>query len=246
MTEITLDRLFRVSKELELPDETKVTVRALGDAERKERHRFALGESMRLDRSLRNTDSNEYLALVYPIENAEDNILQQVLLDWKKVDAKMESVEVFKYEFIPVPDKASDEEEKEVLEKRKEHEKDIDNKRDKYVKDQVDTFKEKVLQFSRDMLVKEALERKKWMVSREESWNTTIDYTVWKSVEKDGKPYFRTFQEVKDLDSSVKTILFNANMELEAINPWEISKKSSGRNDVGVVDSGEASSVETS
>lgn len=224
MNEVTLDRLNRASRTVTLPDGVNVTVRALGDAERRQRNRSSLAASMRAERAFLDKDSDWYLSVIFPLENAERDDLEQAISDWRKIELVNEAEEKFPFEFLPIPDGATQSEEEETLRSRERSEKKTVESREKYAADTLEAFKKKISGWETDVLRKDAIERRKLLMASNEAWNESVYQTVFVATEIEGKPYFIDIADVRKLDPDVLSKLFEEQVLAESVNPWELTK----------------------
>jgi hypothetical protein len=235
--EVTLDALFRARRRTELPDKTNVYVRALSDAERKQRELDAISASIRFDRKLKDKDSSEYLCYIHPVEEADREILVDVLCDWERNDATRTSYKEVKDEFIPYPDNASFEEKKEVEINRAESEAATKEKRSKFVEDAVTKAREKFEKLDDDVLRKEAIGKKVRYLSMMESVNEEIRRGVfYGTVKEDGARYFEDYEQVCQLDSQLLGFLYQQQLEVDSLDIWAVTKIRPGREPERVVE----------
>jgi hypothetical protein len=233
MSEITLDRLFRAKQDVVLPDGRTVQVRALSDAERKQRSTASLRASIRSDELLSKEDSDEYAIYIKPLEQASREELENIIVDWQTADIVRAAYEEFKYEFIPFPDDASDEEQKDVLLKRAESEKAVDDKRQDYIVKQTLAFREKVQSWTD--VSKEAKARKRFLVSVNARYEADVYMSVYLGSEVNGKRLFQSAEEVSSLQSDVLRKLLEAQREVDSLDVWELTKIRTGRQPERVV-----------
>ena len=246
-----LDRLYRVSKVIDLPDETKVRVRALSDAERQQIELDALSAAMRFDRKIKDTDSNEYMCYIYPLKEAAQDVLVDVLCLWQRGEAQTEAMKEIKDEFIPIPDNASFVEKKAVLIQREEVESATERKREAYVENVIEAARKKYKKLDEETLRKEATARRMQYLSATEAFTEKMCRAVFYGTEKvEGGRFFESIGDVKELDSTILSFLYTQQREVDSLDPWAIVKFRAGRESSGLValkedvgESGETDSV---
>ncbi len=234
--EVTLDRLYRVSRVVALPDETEIRIRALSDAERQQIELDALSAAMRFDRKIKDTDSNEYMCYIYPLKEATQDILVDVLCLWQRGEAQTEAMKEIKDEFIPIPDNASFIEKKAVLIQREEVESETDKKREAYVKNALVAARKKYEKLDEDTLRKEATSRRMQYLSATEAFTEKMCRAVFYGIEKiEGGRFFESIGDVKSLDSTILSFLYQQQREVDSLDPWAIVKFRAGRESSGLV-----------
>jgi len=231
-----LDRLYRVSNLVDMPDETKVRVRALSDAERQQIELDALSAAMRFDRKIKDTDSNEYMCYIYPLKEATQDILVDVLCLWKRGEAQTEVMKEIKDEFIPIPDNASFVEKKAVLTQREEVESETEKKREAYVENAIEAARKKYEKLDEETLRKEATARRMQYLSATEAFTEKMCRAVFYGTEKiEGGRFFESIGDVKELDSTILSFLYQQQREVDSLDPWAIVKFRAGRESSGLV-----------
>lgn len=132
MEDITLDRLFRATKQVDIAGRT-LTVRALTDVERNFAFRSANLARARLARKLDVPDSDEALAQFGNVEELSDQDLRQVIHIYQQREAVREAQNRIKLVFVPFPDDATPEETDAVIKQREDNQKKMDADRDKFI-----------------------------------------------------------------------------------------------------------------
>ena len=229
MSDITLDSLFRASQSVELPDGVVVQVRALGDAERRSRTMASLRASIRLDEKLEDTNSDEYMVYLLPLKKSSRDELLEIVQTWRENEASRTATDEVPDEYIPFPTNASDEEMKAVLLKRNVSEKDIQKRREDYVKKQGKLLRKTAEKWDDDKLLQEAIARKKTLIALNETVNENAYQSVFIATEKDGKRYFNSIEDVRGMNSDVLVRLFVAQQEVDSLDTWELTKIRAGR-----------------
>lgn len=236
MSPITLDKLFRAFKPVELPNGETVIVRALSDAERKTKQMATLRAAIRLDQRLDDPESDEYLVYITPVAQLPREELEEIVVEWQKNDLARAAFEQYKNEYLPFPDDATDEEMKDVLGKRKESEAATEQARKDYVKREAKVFAKKVQGWTDEVLLKEAVRRKKFAVSIGERFSEDVYQTIFLGTEKDGHRYFSSMDEVRSMHTDVLNRLLESQREVDSLDIWELTKTGDGRHPERVVD----------
>lgn len=241
MGDITLDQLFRARKGIELPDKTNIFVRSLSDTERRQKQLASLRASVRLDQKLADENSDEYAVYLYPLKQLSRDDLLEILKQWKLGNAIETSAREFEPEYIPFPENADDEETKRVLLHREEAEKQLIEKRKEYVERLVDDYIASAEKWSDDVLLKEAIARKRMVVSLEEVLNEDAYQAVYLGTEtSEGKRYFRDIAAVRSLPTNLLFFLLENQREVDNVNLWEVTKSGDGRQTIRLVDADKA------
>jgi hypothetical protein len=241
MSDITLDKLMRASKAIVLPDNNTVTVRSLSDAERRQKQLASLRASVRLDEKLADESSDEYAVYLYPLKQLSRDELLEILAQWKRGNAMETSMRDIENEYIPFPDNASMDEEKEVLKKREENEKLVETQRKEYAENLVAEYLKSAEKWDDGRVLREALARKRMIVSLEEVLNEDVYQCVYLGTyTEDGKRYFQNVQRVRESPTQLLIFLLENQREVDNINLWEVTKSGNGRVTDGVVGGDEA------
>ena len=213
MEGITVDRLFRCVKEVELAGR-KLTVRALSDIEMQMRYRAALLEKMRVVQALKNKDSDEYKLVYLPLEEATDDQLRATLFSLKRRDFVREAEEEIVAPYIPFPDNATKEEEVEVLENRDKALKDANTARVESVKAKLEAYRELLKNSERDKLLPQAQKIVVDNYSEGEFQDEFLNQTLFLCM--DGQ---LTLEDVRNLSTQAKSRLMQAFVEVNDLDP---------------------------
>lgn len=117
-----LDDLYNTEATVTLPDERVITVRTLTDAEVNLRDLASLEASSVVEEQYSDEGSEDYKSLIGPIELLDPPDLIAIIMAVRErfIGERVNSEHPFRY--IPFPDKASEEEKREVLTRRRESE----------------------------------------------------------------------------------------------------------------------------
>lgn len=220
MEQITLDRLFRRTKVVEMPDGAKVKVRALSDIEMQERNRTGLAARHVAEKRLRDHDSLEYKATLLPLEEAEADQLRATLFVYQRFDLSSLANEKYPYLYVPEPDEATEAEKLETITRREEREKEINDKREVWMKAEADRYAETLDKKDDDWLRRECARRTAEFFGREAFAEAVTSYEIYRSVENlDGSRYFENQAEVGNVPTAVKTKLYGEMREVNSLDP---------------------------
>ena len=234
MATFSIDKFFRVSQETKLPDEMWVTVRVLSDIELKARESHSLGVVARMTEALKDPATIEYQNKIVPLNEATDtSIIDTLTASWKEEWVR-EAGEAIRVNFYPYPENATDAEKVDVDKRQKEHEVTVFGERLKYIMAREKQFRDKAESWTREVLVANVRQRAITLYAMDAGLQEQIYWTIWRSVEKDGKPYWKSVDEVKQLPSFVIDRLMMSYREVDAQDPWALTKSQSARDTDGV------------
>ena len=226
---IRLDDLFRATKDIPLPKGLKGQVRTLSDGEMKERRRYALLHSQEVVSGLEDETSDSYRLYVAPLATTRNReLLTDVVMQIRRAEAMRDAFVFYPNELIPMPDDATDIDEREVLDQRKIQEDKLAVNRAKFVDKRLATIRKKHKALNVRQL--RALAQRLAVVVAERS--ATIDamrwYTVYAAVfvHKDGA-LERLYQDPDTVRKSPQQVVDRLYLEVEEVNgvdPWEIAK----------------------
>lgn len=233
-----LDEFFRVNTEVELParkgKKEKIIVRTLSDVEMQARSDYALSEQARVYAETQNPESDIYKANIAPLEQASDEILINAMADILRVDSIREANELFRIDFYPYPDNATDEEKRETLDRQKKHEEDIYGQRLRLVASREESARKHWADLSHDVLLKNARAAVTRLYPFKASVEAELYFTISRACETlDGNPKW-TIEQVKKLSGKMVDSLMAKYREVDAIDPWELTKSQPQGNVGGV------------
>ena len=216
-----IDRMLRAYTQV-----GDVTVRALSDLDVRERDRVALEASREEADELRDEQSEKYKELIAPMLDMDDGEMRAAIVAfqgrqyWRDIEAELQ------YEYIPFPDDATLEERQEVLRRREVHEEEIRGQRATVIAKRIATFDEKVQIWTTEVLQREMQRRAiaaHSMAKYADVWNYA---TLVLACFEDGKPLFRTWEDVPKMSSRAVEGLFTAYREVDSVDVWELEKNS--------------------
>lgn len=226
---ISMDDLFQVRQETEIGGK-KVSVRALSDLERQLASRKALEESARKEKELKTDGSPDNLAAIATIEWGTDETLKDSLAIYKQSDAWREAIKEIQPNFIPFPDKATDEEQREVLIAREAELKRAHEARQAYAEKYIEKYKKDVAKLTREKMIAE-VRKQTIRLATDLTYNESYELEcLLVSVErmKDGVyvSYFRNKDEVRKVPDAVRSKLLVTLREVNDVDPLSWSGQS--------------------
>jgi hypothetical protein len=232
-----LDEFLRVYKDFDLPSNTgkqTVRVRVLSDLELNARRDYALAESSRITYLLKDTASDLYRTKIGPLEDAAQESLIDILADARRTEFAREALDVYRLNFFPNPDNPTEEELIGVRLKQQAHEQEVFAARAKYVIENERAFREKMAGYSLDILLKETQARAVYVYAASVANDASTYYTVWCSTYVGKKKRWASAEEVKQLPPPIIDYLYAAYQEVDAIDPWALTKSESAGDAGGV------------
>lgn len=226
---VTLDRLYRAKTNVTLPGGVVVQVRALSDAERRSKQQSAIRASLRLEQAFNDPESDAYIVHIMPLEKSERDELVEIYVAWAQNDAVRQAPEVIKDEYIPLPEKATEQDIKDTMQRRDKSEDAIANQRRAYVQERAEVARKKAQEMPDADLRREAIARRKYLTALEQALIEDSLQTVLVCTEKDGQPFFADIEEVKNLDSRVLDALLTEQRKVDSLDPWAVAKFRNGR-----------------
>ena len=224
MGDIRLDDFMRVSTEIDLPDQSKATLRVLSDIELNARRNYALAESVKITEQLKNPESELYGLKIKPVEDFTLDSLLGIVSEDRVQELIREAKDFYRVDFKPEPERPSD---KELVENRVEqakHEKEVAEAQAKHVLTGLTDYRQKFNELPRETQIKEVQSRAVWVYAASSAQDAEVYYTLWCAVERDGEKVWESPEEVMKLDRRVITKLYQQYKELDAIDPWAITK----------------------
>ena len=229
MGDIRLDDFMRVCTDIELPDGKPATMRVLSDIELNARRDYALEVSVRITEQLKDPNSELHRLKIKPVEDFTLDSLLGIVSEDKVSELVREAKDVFRVDFFPEPEKPS---EKEVIETRSnqaKHEREIAEAQSKHVLTGLQTYRDKFIALDRATQVKEVQARAVWVYAASSAQDAEVYYTVWCAVERDGGKVWKSPEDVQKLDRRIIDRLYKEYKELDAIDPWALTKSQSER-----------------
>jgi len=230
-----LDKFLRVYQEVELPDHEKVIVRVLSDLEMNARGDYAVSEQVRMTQRLKNPESEEYKTKISALEEMSDEQLRDLSARSKYPEYVREASEVlYRIEFYPYPDDATDKDKVDTELRQKAHEEDVYGKRVRHITDRDKAYREKIESLSRESLLKMAQEQAAQLHILTASINAETYFTISRAFETVDRKQRWTIDQVKELPSKVIDGLIRFYKEVDSIDPWELTKSVSPGDSGGV------------
>lgn len=226
---IRLDSLFRAVKDIDLPEGKKGQARALADAEIKERRRYALIKSQEVTKELRDETSDMYQLYMLPLATTRDrDLLLDTVLQVRRIEFLQDALEFYPNVLLPIPDDASDVEERGVLEQRVLQEAAIQKQRDDYIAKRVADIRKKTKALNVRQLRKMAQGLAGVVAERATMIDAMRWYTVYAGISefKDGQ-LERLFDSPGAASMSPEGVVDRLWLEVDEVNsvdPWEIAK----------------------
>lgn len=225
-----LDEFFRVMDEVDLPASPaypkgeRAMVRVLSDVEIQSRSEYVISEQLKVSDQLRDANSAFYILKIAPLDAASDEVLIETLAEVYRVNLMRDSGEMFRLDFYPYPDKATPEEKIETLRRQEIHEREVYAARLKYVADGERAYREKLAGLNHDILLVNA----KTAASQVYIFKAQVDAELWFTIAHaystlDGKQRW-TLEQVKNLPGRVLNLLIKKYREVDAVDPWELTK----------------------
>ena len=104
----------------------------------------------------------------------------------------------------------------------------------KYVSEEEKKLRDRYESIDREILAKTAQERAIQLYSMDASNMGSQHYTIWRSFEKDGKPYWDSPETISKMSDKVVMTLYSRYMEVDSQDPWELTKSVSKRGTKGM------------
>lgn len=226
---IGLDDLFRAIKEIELPGGLKGQVRALSDAEIKERRRYSLLQELEVAKELEDETSDAYRLEIAPLAAIDiRGPLVSTVLAVRRIEIQAEADLLYPNIFIPIPDDADDVAEREVLKRRGETEAQTREHRAEHIKQRLQTAREKLEGLEMKTLRKMAQQLAITVAARSAFLDGIRWYTVYAGVyaHRDGQleRLCQSPDAVRDIPARVIDRLHREVEEVNTVDPWEIAK----------------------
>ena len=232
--DLRLDDFLRVSKDVDLPNGEIVTVRVLSDLELNARRDYALSESIRITEQLKNPDSELYKTKIAPLVDAGAQSLIDVLAEARRMELAREAMDVYRMDFFPYPENATEQEQVDARMKQAEHEKEVRTLRTEYIIKGEAAYRLRMEELPFEALVKETQSRAVQVYSSSVANDAEIYYTVWCATEVGSHKKWHAPEEIKQLPAKVINFLYAAYREVDASDPWALTKSESAGEPAGV------------
>ena len=226
---ISLDRLMRPQKTVDLPNGQQVVVRALAAQELSLRQKAATRAAAVAEAEARKEGTEEYETYILPILTSSIDELRAAYVGYARLDAQTQVFDKIKAEYIPEPDEATPEEQREVVLKREAHLEDVNRRRSEWVEAYVAEAKERAEKLEDEERLRAEIRRRTEKLVADIVYNETyLDQTHYLSVRNpDGTSYFSTPTEARYLHSAMSNLLAEAFAEVNDIDPLSLNGQSS-------------------
>ena len=214
---VTLDRLFRPQKTIDLAGKT-VTVRALSDPEHSDRYKLAMLVRTNLSEQLADPKSDEYIARFGNLDEATQEDMVASVLTFRAKAMQAEAEKRFPYEFTPIPDNATNEETEATFKQRKKSVAQTEANRAKYLAKVVDEAKETLSQKPREELDAEYKKSLRERALEVAYMNEMVAQTI-----HFGTNGLYSAEDARALHTTIKEKLWAAVMEVDNIDPLRLS-----------------------
>jgi len=222
-----LDEFFRANRDIELPNGEIVTQRVLSDFEMNAKRDYALSEATRVSDALKNPESDLYKTKILPLEDTALETLIDLMAQGRMYELEREARDLYRLDFVPTPDEATLIEEIDTGKKQTEIELKVYADRAKHVLGGINAYRQKVSELPRETLLKELHTRAIQSFTYAMSQDSDVYYTVWCSIESDGKKHWKTVDDIHQMPMPVIDRLYKLYKEMDSIDPWEITKSES-------------------
>ena len=228
--EFRLDDLYNTEAFLGLPDGTEITVRTLTDAESQIRDSAARAAAGAVEKRLRDSESEEYADLMTPLQHADRDGMMAIIMSIAAITMSQEVQNEYPYRYIPFPDEATEEERREVIERREEHEARVRQSRSEELSRRLAARREELLILDEDDLRSRA---ERALIATESFNNRVSEFyaqTVYMSCRNgDDRPMFelddvRRHGRSDGLNESVYRRLLEVYQEIDQVDPWVLQK----------------------
>ncbi|NIQ88604.1 MAG: hypothetical protein GWN93_05810 [Deltaproteobacteria bacterium] len=228
--EFRLDKLYNTEAVVTLPDGSVVTVRVLTDAEVQIRELAATKAAGAVERQLRDKDSEEYEDLIAPLQQLDRDGHEAIVMSIAAITMSEEVQREYAFRYIPFPDDATEEERRETLEARDEHEARIQRQRSEELSRRLAARREELKVLDEDTL----RTRAESATVRTQAFNDRLEefycQTVYMSC-RDSKdaPAFdlesvRRHGKSDGLNGTVYRRLLDIYTEIDIADPWVLQK----------------------
>ena len=181
-----------------------------------------------LSKALKNPESNDFLVYLSDIEETEDEGLRTVIM----LRYQLQLIETLQSEitpeYIPFPDKATSDEESEVVQARKDAVEEVQKKISEVAKTRTEKERARIEALDRAALVKEAIRSQSDLVIRER-WSRAFQTStiLLGTRTKSGSVLFKSAEEVESVPSSVRSKLYEMVLEVTSIDQLGLNGQSS-------------------
>lgn len=227
--EIQLDDLFRATKEIELPKGLRGQVRALSDGEVKERRRYAILHSLKATREIEDESSEAHRLTIAPLKSEKQKApLIDVVMQVRRVEFIRDAIAFISNVMIPLPDDATDVQEREILAQREVQDQKVRDKRTAHVAKRLTDVRKKYTKLTVNKLRQMAQQAIVSVYEQAASIDAVRWYTVYAGVfVHRGDKLERLYPSPEAASKSPEAVvdrLFNEVEDVNAVDPWEVAK----------------------
>lgn len=231
MTDVTfkLDDLYNTEAEVVLPDGKAITVRTLTDAEILVRELEAIKAASAVEVIMRDKDSQEYKDLIEPLQQLDGESMIAIIVAVAETTMREEVQRAYPFRYIPFPDDATEEEKRDVMVRREEHEARMRQERSAELSKRLAARREELRELDEEALKK----RTETALIGTEAFSRRIDefycQTVYMSSRLNGKPVF-TLEAVRNhgksngLNETVFKKILEVYGQCDTADPWVLQK----------------------
>lgn len=226
---VTLDDLCRPAVDKTLPNGKTVRVRALSDVERRTCDMEALALSARLARALGDKESREYQAYILPtLLEGSDERKRDAIVAYRSLTAVRESNRTVQSRYIPFPDNATDEERREVIDKRQAESLAVLERRAAETKRLIDETRQQIAEMIGETLDAKLEREAKNAISSGLYSDEFVRHTIYHACEFDGGAarFFASVEAVRSLPVAILNFLWDAYNEVDSIDPFLLASPS--------------------
>lgn len=226
---IQLDDLFRAIREIELPKGLRGQVRALSDGEVKERRRYAILHSQEATKDIQDESSDAYRLTIAPLKSEKQKSpLIEVLMQVRRIDFVRDAIMFVPNVMIPLPDDATDVQEREILAQREVQDQEVQDKRAAYVAKRLTEVRKKYTKLSVNKLRQMASQAVVAVYEQAAAIDAMRWYTVYAGVHVyRGEELKRLYPSPEAASKSPEAVIDRLSDEVEIVNavdPWEVAK----------------------
>jgi hypothetical protein len=220
-----LDQFMRVCKDnVLLPDGREVTVRTLSETETNGRHDYAVAEAVRISVDVKNPESTLYKNKIAPLLDAPVEAIADLLSRARAQELVREAMDLYPMDFVVAPENATLSEDIETVQRQKSVEDTVYQFRIDHLTNGLKTYREAISKLSKETLSREIELRAQQVYTAAFSEDASMYYTVWCSTEIGNKRVWSTPAEVQNLPPALVTYLYKQYREVDAVDPWEVTK----------------------
>jgi len=206
---VTMDALYRYKVPVQVGEEN-LWMRVLSDFDQQYRDEYRMLAMVRRRKEMDDPQTQAHELYIAGLESAPDDELRGVILLASQYDAQREAAQTIKPQYFPMPDKATDEEQAEVLKKREEDAERVKREQEAYVEKVVHGVEEQIKDWERAKLLSLARARQVEQQARLAAIRAFQDATVYIATYRDENCQQKRFNspaEVSQLPPEVRTFL---------------------------------------